>query len=232
MTDARWREVGERIFVRRYAELDLNVGLVVGDGGCLVVDTRSSLAQGRELAAAVRSITAAEWTVANTHAHYDHFLGNAAFRPAAIWALARCRDAIVETGETQRRTFSDDATPLEPPTEVFTEATQALSIGGRPVVLRHLGRGHTDGDVIVCVDDVVFAGDLIEQGAPPAFEDAYPAEWPGTLDAMLPFCAGPVVPGHGAVVDADFVTAQRDLLRSVAHLSRDEAGRMLSCRQD
>ena len=37
--EGRWIEVADRVLVRRYAELDLSVGLVVGDGGCLVVDT-------------------------------------------------------------------------------------------------------------------------------------------------------------------------------------------------
>ncbi len=225
MADGGWREVGDRIFVRRHTELDLNVGLVIGAGGCLVIDTRSSLAQGRELAAAVRAVTAEPWTLVNTHAHYDHFLGNAAFVPAAIWSSQRCRDDIVASGPVQLRTYGDGDTPLVPPTDVFGPPAHELDIGGRSVVLRHLGRGHTDADTVVCVDDVVFAGDLVEQGAPPAFDDAYPAEWPATLEAMLPLCTGPVVPGHGAVVDAGFVAAQRDLLQSVAHLSRDEAAR-------
>ena len=45
-----WREVGDGVFVRRHASFDLNVGLVVGDGACLVVDTRCSLTEGRDLA--------------------------------------------------------------------------------------------------------------------------------------------------------------------------------------
>jgi len=55
----RWVEVGDGVLARRYGELDLTVGLVVGDGACLVVDTRGDAVQGTELAAAVRSVTAA-----------------------------------------------------------------------------------------------------------------------------------------------------------------------------
>ena len=54
---AGWREIGDRVFVRRHRELDLNCGLVVGDGGCLVIDTRSHLGEGRALAEAVRTVT-------------------------------------------------------------------------------------------------------------------------------------------------------------------------------
>src|SRR4051812_39844064 len=70
----RWQEVAQGVYVRRHAELDLNCGLVVGDGACLVVDTRSHLGEAAELIAAVRSVTPHLWTVVNTHAHYDHLL--------------------------------------------------------------------------------------------------------------------------------------------------------------
>ena len=83
----------------------------------------------------------------------------------------------------------------------------SVDLGGRTVGLRHLGRGHTDHDVVVHVPDaaVVFAGDLVEQGAPPDLGDAVVAEWPATLDALLALRPAVVVPGHGEPVDARFV---------------------------
>ena len=41
--------------------------------------------------------------------------------------------------------------------------------GGVRVEAVHLGRGHTDGDLVVVVpgSDVVFAGDLVESAGPP-----------------------------------------------------------------
>ena len=221
---AGWREIGDRVFVRRHRELDLNCGLVVGDGGCLVVDTRSHLGEGQALAEAVRAVTGHPWSVVNTHAHHDHCFGNAAFRPAAIWGTRRCAEALAATGEMQRadvvtglREDGDPTAelvatvPIDGPDHLVDDAT-VLDVGGRAVGLRHLGRGHTDGDLVVVVDDVVFAGDLVEEGAPPAMEDAFPLEWADTLTALLAGVRGPVVPGHGAVVDAAYVAAQRDEL--------------------
>ncbi|HZZ97318.1 MAG TPA: MBL fold metallo-hydrolase [Jatrophihabitantaceae bacterium] len=222
-----WREVGDRIFVRRHTSFDLNVGLVVGTDACLVIDSRESQRAGMELARAIRTITPAPWAVVNTHAHYDHFLGNAAFAPAPIWALDRCKERIVASGPAQLATFGDGETTLVPPTDTFAPPSHDLDVGGRPVALRHLGRGHTDNDIVVGVDDVIFAGDLVEQGAPPSFDDAYPGEWPATLAALLPLCRGPVVPGHGDVADATFVRDQQAVLGSVAHLSREEAAHSL-----
>ncbi|WP_164701662.1 MBL fold metallo-hydrolase [Modestobacter sp. KNN46-3] len=232
---AGWREIGDRVFVRRHRELDLNCGLVVGDGACLVIDTRSHLGEGRALAEAVRTVTPHPWTVVNTHAHYDHCFGNAAFRPADVWGHRRCAEELEATGEHQRasvvtglREDGDPAAelvataPIDPPDRLVDDLAR-LDVGGRTVTLRHLGRGHTGADLVVTVDDVLFAGDLVEDGSPPAMEDAYPLEWADTVTAVLGLVRGPVVPGHGGVVDAAFVAAQRDELVQLARWLADPA---------
>jgi glyoxylase-like metal-dependent hydrolase (beta-lactamase superfamily II) len=90
------------------------------------------------------------------------------------------------------------------------------------VALRHLGSGHTDHDLLVDVPDagVVFAGDLVEQGAPPDLAEADLAAWPATLTALLALGRPIVVPGHGDPVDAAFVAEQRDRLQEIADLHR------------
>jgi glyoxylase-like metal-dependent hydrolase (beta-lactamase superfamily II) len=108
---------------------------------------------------------------------------------------------------------------LDPPDRTI-ERTIELHIGDRAVVVHFLGRGHTDGDVVVEVPDadVIFVGDLIEEGAPPSFEDSFPLDWPSTASALLPLARGVVVPGHGDIVDRKFVENQAsDLLRVADH---------------
>ena len=97
----------------------------------------------------------------------------------------------------------------------------------------HPGRGHTGGDLVVRIPDadVVLAGDLVEQaegGDVPAFgSDCFPMEWPLTLDTVLGLStsATVVVPGHGAVVDREFVEVQRNEIGIVAETIRDLATR-------
>ncbi|MGH3588805.1 MAG: MBL fold metallo-hydrolase, partial [Pseudonocardia sp.] len=100
------------------------------------------------------------------------------------------------------------------------QAPAVLDLGGRRAELRHLGRGHTDHDLVVAVPDagVVFAGDLVEQGAPPSLDEAAVAEWPATLGALLDLRPRTVVPGHGEPVDTAFVAEQRAELAEVAAL--------------
>jgi glyoxylase-like metal-dependent hydrolase (beta-lactamase superfamily II) len=66
---------------------------------------------------------------------------------------------------------------------------------------------------------VVFCGDLVEESGDPVIDaDSDPAAWPTTLDRVLQ--AGGTnarfVPGHGAVVDADFIRRQQRWLREAA----------------
>ncbi|MGH3712554.1 MAG: MBL fold metallo-hydrolase [Micromonosporaceae bacterium] len=231
---ADWQEIADRVYVRRYPVLDVNSVLVVGESAALVVDTLATPAQGRDLAAAVRRLTPHPWLVVNTHHHFDHAYGNQAFAGAEIWAHDEAARLLRETTPTTLAALRAEWEIAEPELAELTEVTVVpptrtlresaeLDLGVRQVRLRHLGRGHTAGDVVVHVPDagVVVAGDLVEQDAAPSFEDAYPLEWPHTLTELLHLVTGPVVPGHGAVVDHGFVKAQHDELNQLAWLIRE-----------
>ncbi len=225
-----WHEVADAVYVRRYPFLDQTVGAIVGRERVLVIDTRSTSDHARELIEDLRQLTRLPWVVANTHAHFDHAFGNAAFRPCEIWSHPGCAEALRLHGPEQRENVVRwvpalgaelRRTPLDPPDRTFESAVE-LDLGGRLVDLRHLGRGHTDHDVIARVPDtgVIFAGDLVEQGAPPGFEDSYPLDWPGTLGLLLDLADGVVVPGHGEPVSRDFVEAQLADIAFLAETAR------------
>jgi glyoxylase-like metal-dependent hydrolase (beta-lactamase superfamily II) len=107
------------------------------------------------------------------------------------------------------------------PDHLATEPV-GLDLGGRRVLLIHPGLGHTDGDIAVWSPEtgVLFAGDLVEQGADPDFTDAYPLDWPTAVTALLRLHPRVVVPGHGNPVDASFAAAQRNDLATLADLCR------------
>ena len=228
-----WQEVGDRVYRFRYRSLDLNVGAVVGDDEVLVVDTRSLPAEAAQLLADLRALTRLPCRqVVNTHAHFDHCFGNATLRPAAIWGHARCA-AHLRTRAAQERAHllrwlpeaADELERLEldPPERTVGDAGADLQVGGRRVELRFCGRGHTDHDLVVVVPDagVAFCGDLVEEGAPPVYgTDAFPLEWPATLDRLAALAPPTIVPGHGDVVGHRFVAGQREELAAMAALCR------------
>ncbi|HEX8629490.1 MAG TPA: MBL fold metallo-hydrolase [Catenuloplanes sp.] len=235
----RFVEVADRVFVVRHPVLDVNATLVAGDGAALLVDTLSTARQAGELADAARAVTADPWIVVNTHHHFDHCFGNATLSTPGwpVWAHEHAVLSLREQAEQMRRTYVDRWRPDDPrladelaavrvllPTHTV-HSEQVLDVGGRSVVLRHLGPGHTAGDLVVWVPDadVLVAGDLVEQGAPPDFADAYPLAWPEATAALLRL-TGPstvVVPGHGAVVDPAFVRAQHAELTALSWSIRE-----------
>lgn len=230
-----WIDLADGVYARRYAELDQTLGLVVGSTGCLVVDTGTDEEHGAEFAAAVREITPLPWTVVITHAHWDHYLGTRAFLPAPVFAHPRGREVIAtgtadqvaewsaryrEQGNPEMARRLAAARVVLP--DRVVDPTVELDLGGRSVTLVHAGPAHTDHDVLVRVRDagVVFAGDTVEQGAPPGVgPDATTTAWPALLDTLLAWAPRLVVPGHGDPVDGAFVRAQRAEIAAVAELA-------------
>lgn len=227
-----WLEIGDRVFTRRYRFLDQQIGVVLGEGEALVVDSRATTAQALEILDDLRELTRDPVTVVvDTHWHWDHAFGNHAFRPAVIWGHERCGPQLLRFAAKMRERIGAEMPEIaaelgevviDPPDRSFSE-TAAIEVGGRRVDLRFLGRGHTDADIVVDVPDagVLFAGDLLEAGATPYFGDAYPLDWPETASRLLDLVRAAVVPGHGAVGDRAFAEDQLAAFLEIARLARE-----------
>jgi glyoxylase-like metal-dependent hydrolase (beta-lactamase superfamily II) len=241
-----FHEVADRVWVARYPWFDVNVSVVAGGAGLLVLDTLASAALAGELVDDLRRVSSLPvlWAV-NTHAHFDHTFGNGVLRDAGATLL--CHETAAEilpasgravraeaAGEDDPRWAAVAATEVVVPDQTFSSA-MAVDLGDRMVELVHPGRGHTAGDLVVRVPDadVLLAGDLVEESGQrgtsmPGFgDDCFPMEWPLTLDVVLGLTttATTVVPGHGAVVDREFVEQQRNEIGIVAETIRDLATR-------
>lgn len=224
-----WSEVGERIYVRRYADpFDHNVGLILGEAGALVVDTRCNPAQARVLREEIRQISQLPvgW-VFNTHEHWDHVFGNQEFAQARIWGHLECRNRLVDDGEEIRTRvmgyYPDDPAYAEvtvtPPTDTFTDQA-SIDLGARTVELAFYGLGHTSNDAVIHVDGVTFAGDLVEEGSAPSFDDSFPIAWVETIGLLAEAARPVVVPGHGAPVEPDFLAMSRFDLAWIVRTAR------------
>lgn len=228
-----WTEVGDGVFVRRYRFYAQNIVAVVDRGEALVVDTRSTYRQAGEVLDDLRAIGAPRVAaVVNTHGHYDHAFGNRVFRPAPIWGHERTAAMLGPNGG-QRELAARDLPQLaaelaevvlDPPDRRFA-VRAVVEVGARRVHLEHLGRGHTDNDIVLTVEgtDVLVAGDLLENGAAPYFGDGYPLDWPATAEAILARTTGRtiVVPGHGGIAGQDFAARQAADIARIAALARE-----------
>src|SRR4051794_30947268 len=71
--DAGFTEIGDRCWVARFELFDVNVGLVGGAAGLLVVDTHASEVEALRVVEQVRALGVGEVVaVVNTHQHFDH----------------------------------------------------------------------------------------------------------------------------------------------------------------
>jgi glyoxylase-like metal-dependent hydrolase (beta-lactamase superfamily II) len=210
------------------AEGDPNVGAVIGEEALLAVDARATPTHAREWLDELRRITdkPVRYLVL-THYHAVRVLGAAAFDAQSAIAHEGTRRWIVERGEadfeseTRRfpRLFRDvESIPgLTHPNVSFTD-TLRLDLGRREVELSHLGRGHTQGDVVVWLPDekILFAGDLVEARAAPYMGDAFVAEWSTTtLDGVEALGARTIVPGRGPAAGPGAIAETRDYLRTL-----------------
>jgi glyoxylase-like metal-dependent hydrolase (beta-lactamase superfamily II) len=226
-----WEQLTDSVHRCRLRFLDVTVGLVQGRTGLLLVDTGSTLTEAQAIDADVQQIAGRRVThVVLTHKHFDHVLGSGFFAEAEIYCAPQVLDYLATATDQLR----DDAlrygadveeidcaiAALRPPQHAIDNTV--VDLGNRRVTIAYVGRGHTDADLVVVVpgDDgervVVFSGDLIEESGDSAIDaDSDVVAWPDTLDRLL-VIGGPdaiYVPGHGSVVDADFVRHQRDWLR-------------------
>jgi glyoxylase-like metal-dependent hydrolase (beta-lactamase superfamily II) len=219
-----------------------NAGLVVGDGGSLLVDTLFDLHLTADMLATMAPLTQAGpiTTVVNTHANGDHCFGNqlvvgegvevvateASARemeevPASLLAAltAGAPDLPPPLGEWitasfGRFDFTGIATP--PPDRTFTGRT-TVDAGGRPVELIEVGPAHTGGDLLAWLPDarVVFTGDILFVGSTPIMWAGPIGNWIAACEQIEAMDAAVVVPGHGPLATPDRVRAVGDYLRFV-----------------
>jgi glyoxylase-like metal-dependent hydrolase (beta-lactamase superfamily II) len=194
------------------AEGDPNSGVVVGDDAALVVDTTATPAMARNLIAEIRRVTDKPIKyVVLSHYHAVRVLGASAYAAEGAqeiiasrgtYELIRERGAEDMKSEIERFPRLFDAVETVPdltwPSLVF-ERDLTLFLGNLEVQIRHMGRGHTQGDTIVWLpqEKVLFSGDLVEYGAAAYTGDAHLAEWPSTLEALRRLAPDKLVPGRG-----------------------------------
>jgi glyoxylase-like metal-dependent hydrolase (beta-lactamase superfamily II) len=137
--------------------------------------------------------------------------------------------------ESLRSYFSDMSRFAPPLPNITFDRELRLHCGDVTVEVRYLGRGHTAGDAVVFIpeDRVVVTGDLVH-GLEPLLFEAYPDEWPATLERVAELEFDIVVPGHGPVEHGrTTLTLFRDYLTELNQLVREgiSAGKSLATLQ-
>ena len=201
-------EVWKNLFtVTNGDTVDSNTTFLITSDGVVVVDTRVTPNEAKQVLAEIRKRTDLPilYTI-NTHYHGDHTFGNQVFEgkgPIIAHESVR-KNLFGSSGNDHLEYFKSknipgmDETVVTLPNLVFKEEME-IFVGGYSLRLIH-ARGHTDGDVYIYIEQLktLITGDLVSYKKIPSLKDAYLEEWIGVMDLLGDLDAEIYIPGHGA----------------------------------
>ena len=196
------------------AEGDPNLGAIEGEDFLVCFEALATPVAARRWMAKLREHTdkPVRYLVLS-HYHAVRVLGASAFDAETIVSSEQTRDLIAERGRQDweseygrmPRLFEEpESIPgLTWPTMTFRDKL-TIELGGDrgELLLEHVGRGHTEGDLVAWLpkDKVLFAGDLVESQAALYTGDAFHFDWAAaTLDRIKAYGAEQLVGGRGAI---------------------------------
>lgn len=200
---------------------DANVLVLSGADGAVVVDGAMAANVPGLLEALSGLDAASPRMLIATHWHEDHTGANAALRERGAGVLAHANaQRRLARGQTiaalnRRVAAAPDAAHA---TLTFRRAI-TLYTNGERVIVRHLPRAHTDGDVAVFFEraNVLHTGDIFFSHGYPFIDTSSGGSLRGTIDAvavLLGLCdeATRIVPGHGPVASCADLAAYGAML--------------------
>ena len=116
-------------------------------------------------------------------------------------------------------------TPVVMPT-ITVEDGLTLYRGGHVVEVRHVGSGHTAGDLVVYLpkENILVTGDLVVWPVPLIGADqSHVGEWAETLEKLRALKPAVIVPGHGQVLRDDSYLELMSKFLASAKRQTDEA---------
>lgn len=129
-------------------------------------------------------------------------------------------EALLERTRAQRAEV--ERVDPAPPTAAVADFMR-LDVGSRTVWIQPLDPAHTDGDVVVWIDGILVAGDVVEEGLL-WIEGADVEGWARTLSALAARGPALVIPAHGGLPEtidrAALLHLQRDALNLVVAVAR------------
>ena len=208
-----------------------NVGFIVGPTGVIVIDTGVSYRHGKQILAAIRSVTTLPVElIIVTHAVREFVFGTAAFeetgatiaaqRDTAELMQARCAHCLARLKEQLGDEMQGSELVL--PTRII-DASTPISVGGVELQLLYFGWAATPGDLAVWhpASATLFAGGLVSAHHVPEIRDCDFEGWQRALKQLEVLPIEHVVPGFGPPSGPDSIRATAHYLDALDARSRE-----------
>ncbi|MEU8001631.1 MBL fold metallo-hydrolase [Catellatospora sp. NPDC049111] len=203
-----------------------NAGVLLGDGGPVLIDATATIPRARSLRTALDAHTPEPVrTLVVTHRHGDHHYGAIEVAPeATVIAHHHAREQMIADGLNLTGIWKDVTwgdVRLRPASVTFTER-MTIHCGSLRAELIHPGPAHTTGDTMVWLPEqrILFAGDVV-------FSEVTPLVMMGsitgslwTLQLLRELDPQIVVGGHGPIAGPEVIDANEAYLRWVWDVAR------------
>ena len=184
-------------------------------GIALVVDTLTGPADMAPVLTLLRQRAGSRRVVVvNTHHHWDHVYGNAAFPEAEIVGHRLCRELLLARPAEE-----------EPPPPAEGVRLPTLTFDGHltwhqddeVIELVH-APGHSPDSIAVFLRRrrMLLAGDALKWPLPSYAAGTHVATWLATIGRLRRLDPAVIVPGHGPVMDAGLLDANERYLRALS----------------
>ena len=213
-----------------------NVGFIVGEKCIAVIDTGGSVSIGRALLKAVRSVSVLPVCyVVNTHVHFDHVLGNVAFKEDEPVFVGH-ENLVLEMEQNRAFFLSEFADNLgDNPSQasiigpdVTVADTLELDVGNRVLTIDAYPPSHSYTDLSVYDHNsgTLWLSDLLFIDRIPALDGSLKG-WLKTMEILKTRQANHVIPGHGPITLPwpDAAQAQNAYLEMLLTRTREEIAR-------
>jgi len=213
VTDGQEKPIFKKLAKGVYAFIgtngNANAGFVLTKEGVIVIDSQMNEDLAREMLAEIRRRSSQSILyVINTHHHGDHTFANHIFAPTkGIIAHENALKFLEEHGEEHLKQFKrffgqGQAKGIKITLPTITIQDQLTLVYKKTTIeIRHLGPGHTNGDLVVYLpgEKILFSGDLVYSGRLPWLGDGNTRSWLKTIEKLKALEFQIVVPGHGMI---------------------------------
>ncbi len=221
--------IAQSFSVERFAQDgdgSVNTWILESENEVVVIDTQRSLSAGAAAAEQVKAIGKPVAAILLTHPHPDHFGGLASFiavfPEVPVYASFKTAEIMRTDGNgfiaMTKQVLGGDAPDQQPlPTRLFNDG-DTLTFGAIKLKVDNIGQGEADAMTVFysLQENVLFAGDIVDNKMTPFLLEGYTAQWleqleqvKGAYDAVNPL----VYPGHGQQATMALFDKQIGMLR-------------------